>query len=65
MGESIWVMPEVGPLLLYIATVIMSAGTFLAVLGYIWWHDRPAKRLQIQHAGKSENTYIVRMTWHQ
>jgi len=36
MGESVWIMPVVSPMVLYLGTVLMSAGTFLAVLGYVW-----------------------------
>lgn len=34
-----WIMPMVSPMVLYAGTVIMSAGTFLAVLGYVLWHE--------------------------
>ena len=42
MGESVWIMPTVSPMVLYLATVLMSAGTFMAVLGYVlFWHKEP------------------------
>jgi hypothetical protein len=41
MGESIWVMPAVSAMVLYVGTVLMSAGTFLAVLAYVFWHKEP------------------------
>lgn len=42
MGESLWIMPTVGPMVLYAGTVLLAAGTFLAVLGYVMlWHKEP------------------------
>jgi len=35
MGESMWAMSAVSPMVLYLGTVVMSAGTFLAVLAYV------------------------------
>jgi len=43
MGESLWIMPVVSPMVLYIATVLMSAGTFLAVLGYVLFKQEAKK----------------------